>query len=110
MNFERNIVGRVRKLILDLLPEGKPDQAKVAALLKISPRSLQRQLETNQTTYTDLLQETRHELACHYLQDAHMTLVDVALALGFHDQSNFVKAFKGWQGMTPGQFRKQALS
>ncbi len=103
---ERNIIGRVKRLVLELLPEGKPDQSRLAALLNVSSRSLQRQLEKNGVTYTELVQQVRHELACRYLQDRHMTLVDVALSLGFHDQSNFVKAFKSWHGMTPGQFRK----
>jgi AraC-like DNA-binding protein len=103
---DRNIVGRVKKLVLELLPEGKPEQARIAALLNITPRSLQRQLENKGISYSDVVQETRHELACRYLQDRHMTLVDVALNLGFQDQSNFAKAFKSWHQMTPGQFRK----
>ena len=100
----------MKKLILDLLPEGKPGQSKVASLLNVSPRNLQRRLESNSISYSELLQQTRQDLACRYLQDRHMTLVDVSLSLGFHDQSNFVKAFKRWHGMTPGQFRKASNS
>jgi AraC-like DNA-binding protein len=106
----RNIIGRVKKLVLDLLPEGKPDRARIAALLNVSPRNLQRQLEKNGVTYSDVIQQTRYELACRYLQDRHMTLVAIAFNLGFQDQSNFSKAFKSWHGKTPGQFRKQSDS
>jgi AraC-like DNA-binding protein len=51
----------------------------------------------------------RLEPALRCLQDPRMTMLDIALSLGFSNQSNFVKAFKRWQGDTPWQFRRRSF-
>ena len=102
-----NLIARTRKVLLDQLGSGTPQLATVASLFNITERQLQRKLKGQGTSFGELLDRVRLELALRYLQDPRMTMVDIALALGFPDQSNFVKAFKRWQGETPGQYRKR---
>jgi AraC-like DNA-binding protein len=102
---DSNLLARTRKILLDQLASGTPQLGNVASLFNITERQLQRKLKEQGTAFGELLDQVRLELALRYLQDARMSMVDIALSLGFSDQSNFVKAFKRWQGETPGQYR-----
>jgi AraC-like DNA-binding protein len=95
-------------VLLDQLANGTPQLGVVASLLNITERQLQRKLKQQGTGFGELLDAVRLELALRYLQDSRMHMVDIALSLGFSDQSNFVKAFKRWQGETPGQYRRRS--
>jgi AraC-like DNA-binding protein len=103
-----NLVARTRKVLLDRLALGTPQLGQVACLFNITERQLQRKLKAQGTSFGEELDRVRLDLALRYLQDARMTMVDIALSLGFTDQSNFVKAFKRWQGETPGQYRSRS--
>ena len=98
---------QVRQAITPHLSTGKVNLEHTAALLNLAPRTLQYQLEQDGTHYRHLLDDIRRELACFYLQDPDMALVDVAFLLGYSEQSPFNKAFKRWVGVTPGEYRKQ---
>jgi AraC-like DNA-binding protein len=104
---DNNLIARTRKILLDQLAAGTPQLGKVASLFNITERQLQRKLKAQGTSFGELLDQVRLDLALRYLQDPRMTMVDISLSLGFHDQSNFVKAFKRWQGETPGQYRNR---
>lgn len=106
---DNNLLARTRRVMLDQLATGTPQLGRVASLFNITERQLQRKLKAQGTSFGQLLDEVRLELALRYLQDARMTMVDISLSLGFSDQSNFVKAFKRWQGETPGQYRRRML-
>ena len=97
----------VRGIIVQQLSHGRCTLDSVASELGNPTRSLQHQLERAGTSFRQLLDDTRAELACHYLNDPDMALVDVAFLLGFSEQSPFTKAFKRWTGETPGEYRKR---
>lgn len=104
---ENNLMARTRNILLDQLAGGTPQLGKVASLLHITERQLQRKLKAQDTSFGVILDQVRSDLALRYLQDPRLTMVEIALSLGFNDQSNFVKAFKRWQGETPGQYRSR---
>ena len=106
---DQNLIARTRKVLMDQLAGGTPQLGRVASGFNITERQLQRKLKLQGTGFGELLDQVRLDLALRYLQDARMTMVDIALSLGFNDQSNFVKAFKRWQGETPGQYRRRSL-
>ena len=56
---------------------------------------------------TQLLDDTRRELARQYLGEPRHSLAEVADLLGFVDQSNLFRACRRWFGMPPGQYRQQ---
>jgi AraC-like DNA-binding protein len=66
---------------------------------------LQRQLLAEGLSFQDVLNRTRRELAEHYLCQDAITLGEVSWLLGFQDGNSFIRAFKGWTGSTPGQYR-----
>ncbi len=100
------ITPRVRDLIVRALPDGDPPRSAAAAALCISERTLQRRLQEEGTSYQDLVDATRRELAREYLAREKLALGQVAFMLGFADQSAFCRAFQRWFGVSPSQFRR----
>ncbi len=94
--------------IVEYLPDGPPSQQRVADALFISSRTLQRKLKEEGTSFTDLLQQTRLELARKYLRQPDRSVVETAYLLGFSEPSTFSRAFKRWTGQAPGEYRDTA--
>jgi AraC-like DNA-binding protein len=99
----------LQQVLLKLLPEGNVMLPRVARELHVSVRTLQRRLDARAMTWQALLDRTREQLARQYLRDRSLTLGDVALLLGFSEQSAFNRAFRRWTGDTPARVRKQGL-
>ena len=96
---------RVHSALLELLPGGRSGIDDVATKLLTSRRTLQRQLLTEGLSFQDVLNRTRLALAEHYLRQEAITPGEVSWLLGFQDGNSFIRAFKGWTGSTPGQYR-----
>uniref|UniRef100_UPI003569F3BD AraC family transcriptional regulator n=1 Tax=Zhongshania sp. TaxID=1971902 RepID=UPI003569F3BD len=77
----------------------------VADSLGLPERTLRRQLQREDTSYRQLSQKLRLELAQQYLADDALRLDQVAEKLGYSEVANFSHAFKRWSGMTPGEYR-----
>ncbi len=106
--FEQTrVTHQARQVLCRLLPQGEPKRQAVASALRMSTRTLQRRLQDENTSFQQLLDETRRELAMQFLRQKRMTLLEIAYLLGFADPSNFFRAFKRWFGMPPGQYREQ---
>lgn len=96
----------LRREIRSRLVDGTPSLAELADALGRRPRTLQRQLEDAQTSVRRLVDEERHALALHHLADRKTSLTEVALLLGFSDQSAFGRAFARWTSQTPSAYRR----
>lgn len=99
------VTHQARQVLCRLLPQGEPRREAVAQALHLSQRTLQRRLREEGTSYQQLLDDTRRELAEQYLGQVDLTLLEVAYLLGFADPSNFFRAFRRWFGETPGEYR-----
>lgn len=97
---------RVREVATALLPSGDATIERVADALGTSARSVQRRLHEEGATFQRLLDDLRRDLAMTYLVDAAHPIAEVALILGFSDQSAFHRAFVRWTGRTPGDVRR----
>ena len=78
----------------------------IASEMRMSPRTLQRRLTTEGTTFARVYETVREELARAYVADAKMPLTEIAFLLGYAELSAFLRAFKRWTGKTPSQFRE----
>ena len=96
---------RVKSTLRQLLKEGLPRKEQVAEHLAVSVRTLQRQLHQTGTSYQQILDELRQELAEHYLLNSTLPIQDIAQYLGFSESRSFHRAFKSRRGMPPGEFR-----
>jgi AraC-like DNA-binding protein len=99
---------RARELIVRKLPDGEPRREEIAKALCISERTLQRRLLEEGSSFVQLLDDTRRELAERYLGQPSVSLAQATYLLGFSDQGNFTRACKRWLGVTPSQYRQNA--
>lgn len=97
----------LQQSVVAALQDGEPTLEQIAARRGSSTRSLYRRLHERGLTYKAVLSDTRFELARGYLADAQLSLPEIALLLGYSEQSAFTRAFKGWAGATPLRYRKQ---
>jgi AraC-like DNA-binding protein len=95
---------RIRACILSMLPLGGPTADTVAAQFSMSNRTLRRRLQEEATSYQEILDDVRADLARHYLTNEKRGIDEVAFLLGFSDPSAFSKAFRRWTGQTPADF------
>lgn len=91
--------------IVEALPQGVPSQDQIACAMNVSSRTLQRKLKEEKTSFSDLLQDTRLQLAQKYLAQPQRSVVEIAYMLGFSEPSTFSRAFKRWTGQAPAEYR-----
>ncbi len=82
-----------------------PDVKGVAARLHMSPRTLQRRLDEEGTTFGEVLDASRQRIARELVRDPAMGLSEVGFRLGYADLPAFLRAFKRWTGKTPSAWR-----
>ena len=99
----------LRDTIIRCLHEGQSDAAVVASQLNISLRTLHRRLKDKNRIYRDVLKDIRKSMALSYLSDSKLTLAEVALMLGYSEQSTFSRAFSTWYGKAPLQYKREFL-
>jgi AraC-like DNA-binding protein len=103
-----DIVNQTRKEILEALRREDASLETVAAALQLPPRTLQTKLAQSGTSFDTLFQDTRKQLAARLLRDTDKPLTEIALMLGFSEQSAFARACsKRWFGMSPSAYRQQ---
>ena len=103
--LEANMKVRVRSALHKMLPAGQSSIEETANLLGMSKRSLQRRLAEESSSYQKVLNTTRQELAYDYLSRSSISLAEIAYLLGFQDGNSLIRAFRGWTGQTPGEYR-----
>ena len=96
---------RVRVYLRHATPDW-PDLERTAGALNTSASSLQRHLAAEGTTFRELRDQLRRDLAIFKLNTSAVPLIQLATELGFADVAAFQRAFKTWTGYPPGQFRR----
>lgn len=82
----------------------------LAAELNLSTRSLYRHLEEEGSSLQDLKDTVRREMAIEQLTRTSKALKQVAVAVGFRNETSFSRAFRQWTGQTPGEYRQSVAS
>jgi AraC-like DNA-binding protein len=78
----------------------------VARAMHMSSRTLQRRLDAEGASFSEVVDEVRERLARRWLSDQARALADIAFELGFSDLATFSRAFKRWTGKPPGAWRR----
>jgi AraC-like DNA-binding protein len=103
---KQGIASRVRILMLEK-QRGLPSLQITARQLNLTPRTLHRRLIEEGTSYRDILESVRQQLAISHLRDNQLSLQELAFMLGYGDLANFRRAFKRWTGAPPSIYRRQ---
>lgn len=96
---------QVKGIVKRQLAGRRPEIGEVARELRVSARTLQRRLAEDGASFQQLIQEARRELAHHYLLHSSLELNETAYLLGYEDAHSFFRAFHGWEGSPPGEWR-----
>jgi AraC-like DNA-binding protein len=104
-NASKSVGEHVKQILRQLLAGRRPALQDVAHELGMGPRTLQRRLTDAGITFQQLVEETRRELARHYLTQRAMELNEAAFLLGFEDANSFFRAFQTWEGTSPTEWR-----
>lgn len=93
-----------------IIYEGNASIEGISQKLFVGERTLQMKLKREETTFRQILEKVKKEIAVEYLADKESSICQIALLLGFSDQSSFQNAFKRWTGLTPAVYRKRYLT
>jgi AraC-like DNA-binding protein len=103
---DQSFPGRVKSHLATQLLDGEPVVSTIASKLHMSPRTLQRRLNDEGTSFAKVLAGLRRDLALRYLLEPRRTINEVAFLLGFVEVSAFHRAFKRWTGKTPAEYQR----
>jgi AraC-like DNA-binding protein len=101
---ERGVAADVRAAAKAALAGGECTLAGTARALGVSGRTLQRRLHEGGTSFGELVDALRREMAEEYL-DRRLRVAEIAWLLGYADPSAFHHAYKRWTGTSPEQAR-----
>lgn len=76
-----------------------------ADMVGLSGRTMQRRLAEHQTSFQELLDQTRFDLAKQLLEDRSISVTGVGYEIGYADPANFTRAFHRWAGVSPRSYR-----
>lgn len=103
-----SLTERVRDLLARELAGGTPTLRHIARAVAMGERTLTRQLDSEGTSFRDLLEDLRRRLALRYVGCTDLALSEIAFLLGFSQPTAFHRAFRRWTGRTPTDYRRSA--
>ena len=103
---DRLLVEKVRQVLAEH-PQHSRNAEDLAAWLNLSARTLHRQLKEEGASLQQLKDAVHRDLATDLLLRTHRPIKQIAADVGFQSEKSFMRAFKGWTGQTPDDFRKK---
>ena len=96
----------LRKLLKKALSDRMPVIDEAARSLNMTKRTLIRKLQDEGTSYQQLKDLVRKDRAVRLLTSRGLSLSSIAESVGFSDPAVFARAFKGWTGVSPSDYRR----
>lgn len=109
-SYAGDLLEQMRRVINSLLVTGNCKEKTVAECMGYSPRTLQRKLQDEGTSFQQQLDAERSALAVSYLQEPQFSLADISELLGYAGASVFTRSFRRWFGVTPSQWRARKFA
>jgi AraC-like DNA-binding protein len=102
--------GRVRRVLRSALLTGHANEERIADLFSMNSRTLRRRLQVSGTSFIEVADQARYEMAKQLLETSTQNVASVASTLHYADASSFTRAFKRWSGTTPCAWRSARLA
>lgn len=96
---------QVTETAIPLLPGKAPSMEDIAQKLGMASWTLRRKLKLEGTSFHELVDNARKDLALAYIEDSFHSISEISYLLGFSTAANFHRAFKRWTGQNPGSYR-----
>ncbi|CAM3704728.1 AraC family transcriptional regulator [Smaragdicoccus niigatensis] len=97
----------VAEIVADQLGFATPDLSKVSRLLKLHPRTLQRILSAEGTSFNHIVDEIRQDQTLKLITTTQLSFSQIATRVGMHEQSSFTRAVRRWFKTSPSQLRRR---
>lgn len=101
---QSGLAGRIGKSMVTNFGRA-PTIGDMAAALGMSEREVRRKLSAEGTSYREICDDVRSQVAMKYLRDTALPVESIAAAIGFDDAANFRRAFRRWTGKAPVEYR-----
>jgi len=98
----------VRRIVRKQLLDGACSMDRVAAVVGVHRRTLDRHLQHHGVRYGELAESVRKDVACQLLRDTDLQVQQIAASLQYSSAANLATAFRRWTGDTPSEYRRQA--
>lgn len=95
----------LRKLLIAAATPGATSLERIADLFAIHRRTLNRRLKAQGTSFRELIDDSRYDIARQLLRDTRIPVLEIASALDYADAAAFTRAFRRWSGTTPAAWR-----
>ncbi|HEY5247551.1 MAG TPA: AraC family transcriptional regulator [Dermatophilaceae bacterium] len=105
-----SVAEQVRATVVEVLGVAPATLTHAARLLNVHPRTLQRQLAADGTTFEQILDTVRRDTARRLLSGSDPPLAEVASLVGLADQATLTRAVRRWFGQTPSRFRRRGAT
>lgn len=105
-----NNTDEVKRVVMQLLPNGKCSAEQIAACLAVDRRTVNRQLSKEGQSISSVMDSVRQELSTQYVLQSDLPIADIAPLLGFRSASGLVTWYKRKFGKAPMQHRCEVLS
>lgn len=102
------ISARIKQNMLKQMPDAALELNDIARQMRIAPTTLRRWLEREGTTFQQIKDAIRRDLATWRLRNTDDSVPAIGDFVGFADTSSFFRAFRKWTGLTPGEYRARA--
>lgn len=84
-----------------------PTVDNMASKLNMSAATLKRKLKSEGQSFREIKDDVLYKKSMRLLAESQQSIERIAEQLGYSDASNFAKAFKGWCGLSPSEFRQK---
>ncbi len=99
---------RVQRILAAELPRTMLSVDDVASAASVTRRTLQRRLSEEGTSFEEVADGLRRNLAERYLREQRVSVQETAFLLGYSEVSAFHRAFQRWTGVSPARFRDRS--
>jgi AraC-like DNA-binding protein len=101
------IHAQARGIVMQLLGTDQCRNERIAAELKLHPRTLHRRLRAEGTSVQAIKDEVRRDLMLYYVRQTDVPFAAISEKLGFAEQSVFTRSCNRWFALSPTQLRTQ---
>ena len=98
----------VAEIVADHLGFDSPDLPKVARLLRLHPRTLQRLLSREGRTFNEIVDEVRQRQTLNLITTTGLSFSQIATRVGMREQSSLARAVRRWFNTSPSRLRSEA--
>ena len=107
---KQTLSSRVRQTLQRTLGTARGKKTDIAAFLGMHPRTLQRHLESENTSFEAIREEIQKKAALHYLRETQISMTQLSAILGYSEQSALARSCQRWFGAAPSSLRRVAVS